>query len=57
VRSYNNDDRCVVLGEVRRLALARSYYYHNAAPFTPHTYDYYIDKSAEIELTIGSYTT
>ena len=48
VRSHDNDDQCVVLWEVGRLAFwLNPIGYRNAAPFTAHTYDYYIVQSAE----------
>jgi hypothetical protein len=47
VRSYDNDDRCVVLGRWSDWLWLDPTDYRNAAPFTAHTYDYYVVKSAE----------
>ena len=47
VRSYDSDDRCVVLGKWRDWLWLDPTDYRNAAPFTAHTYDYYVVKSAE----------
>ena len=44
VRSYDNDDRCVVLGRWGDWLRLDPTDYHNAAPFTAHTYDYYVVK-------------
>ena len=47
VRSYDNDDRCVVLRRWRGWLWLDPTDYRNAAPFTAHTYDYYVVTSAE----------
>jgi hypothetical protein len=47
VRSHDNDDQCVVLGRWGDWLWLNPIGYRNAAPFTAHTYDYYIVKSTE----------
>jgi len=47
VRSYDHDDPCVVLASWRDWLWLDPIGYRNATPFTAHTYDYYVVKSAE----------
>ena len=47
VRSYDNDDRCVVLARWSDWLWLDPIDYRHAAPFTAHTYDYYIVQPAE----------
>jgi hypothetical protein len=49
VRSYDNDDPCVVLASWGDWLWLDHIGYRNAAPFTAHTYDYYVVKSAELQ--------
>jgi hypothetical protein len=47
VRSYDNDDLCIVLGRWGDWLWLDPKGYRNAAPFTARTYDYYVVNSAE----------
>ena len=47
VRSYDNDDRCIVLGRWGDWLWLDPTGYRNAVPFTARTHDYYVVKSAE----------
>jgi hypothetical protein len=47
VRSYDNDDQCVVLGMWGDWLWLNPIGYRNAVPFTAHTCDYYIVESAK----------
>jgi hypothetical protein len=50
VRTYDNDDRCVVLASWDNWLWLDPFGYRNATPFTAYAYDYYIVKSAEPQL-------
>jgi hypothetical protein len=47
VRSYDNDDQCVVLGRWGDWLWLNPIGYRNAVQFTAHTCDYYIVESAK----------
>jgi hypothetical protein len=47
VRSYDNDDRCIVLARWGDWLWLDPTGYRNAAPFTARTHDYYVVKSVE----------